>query len=136
MRQSAGAAPALGLFNATAPKEGIARVPTTCVHIRWEWWALPGTVTVLTLIFCGSVLWTTSCLSRRLSYAIRSWKSSPLPLAFGDSLEYGVLAERIASASEFQHVNELNKLAKGIAVTMQRDENAIMSLKQLKEQAD
>lgn len=130
MRQSAGVAQALGIINATAPKEGVARVLTTCVHIRWERWSLPGTVAISTLVFCGSVLWTTLWSTGRLNYAVRSWKPSPLPMVFGDGPEYGVLAERIASASGSQHVNELNKLAKSIVVTLQKGENGVMSLQQ------
>lgn len=130
MRQNAGIVHDLGLSNASLPQLGVSQVGTTCVHIRWQWWAVPGSVAVLTLTFYASVLWLTMLSKRRMSHAVRSWKSSPLPLLFDEPHKPVIPAVQVqaAATNESQHVDDLKTLANAISVNLREDGEGTMRL--------
>lgn len=110
-----------GSFNflqSNTPAPGLAYTTKTCLRVRWGWLAFPTILAALTLLFFTGVILNSS----GLTFDVRTWKSSPLPLLF-----YGSSLSETPTAS--QHIDDLNRAAERTNVSLMEDEDGSMVLR-------
>ena len=108
--------------NYSTPANGLVMHDQTCLSVRWSWMAFPAILVLLTLIFFIAMIIATRPLGSRAPV----WKSSPLPLLF-HGFERPISPQRGgASPNGGEDLDDMEILARGIIVRLERTEKGLM----------